>query len=141
MSAWWQEYVGLPFRFDGRDRSGIDCWGLVRLVFAERAGIDLPSYGEIRASDLARVAEIMTAARHLPPWQMEVPVPKARALDVVLMLGRRRGQAAERMHVGVMVDAARVLHVEAETAAVVVPLDHPQLRRRVCGVFRHEDLA
>ena len=35
------DYVGLPWRIGGRDRRGLDCFGLVRLVLAEQAGIIL----------------------------------------------------------------------------------------------------
>ena len=38
--SWAGAYVGIPYRDHGADRSGCDCWGLVRLVYRERARID-----------------------------------------------------------------------------------------------------
>ncbi len=32
---WAGRYIGLPFAEHGRDRGGIDCWGLVRLTLLE----------------------------------------------------------------------------------------------------------
>lgn len=43
---WADGYVGLPFKKMGRDRSGLDCWGLVRLILDEQAGVLLPAYSE-----------------------------------------------------------------------------------------------
>ena len=45
LEEWPSRWVGIPFLTHGRTREGCDCWGLVRLVYAERAGIQIPGYG------------------------------------------------------------------------------------------------
>jgi hypothetical protein len=42
--AWVADYVNIPFKNKGRDRSGADCYGLCRLVALERDGVLMPSY-------------------------------------------------------------------------------------------------
>lgn len=127
---WWADYIGLPFHDGGRGPLAYDCWGLVRRVYADRLGVDLPIYGEISARDLARVARAMDAGQG-NGWQA---VQAAAPLDVV---GMRSGSGGQRVvHVGVMVDAQRLLHVEAASAAVVVPVAHFSVAGRIVGYWR-----
>lgn len=50
--------------------------------------------------------------------------------------------AGRPLHVGVMLDARRVLHVEAATAAVIVEVERcTHVRARRLSFFRHEALA
>jgi hypothetical protein len=90
----------------------------------------LPAYGEISARDLMRVARAMDAAKD-DGWA--VPADR-RALDVCLMRAPTGGRRV--VHVGVLVDAARLLHVEAASAAVIVPLTHFSVAGRILGYRR-----
>lgn len=124
---WHGKYIGLPF---GEGPGQVTCWSLVCRVYGDRLGVDLPTYGEICARDLARVARAMDAGKD-DGWRV-VAVP--RALDVVLMRSGRGGQRV--VHVGVMVDHQRMLHVEQAAAAAVVPVTHYSVAGRIVGFRR-----
>lgn len=128
--SWWAGYVGMPFAEDREEGGGVTCWGLVRRIYAEQLAVDLPRYGEISARDLLRVARAMDAAKN-DGWNA---VQAVQAYDVCLMRGPRGGAAV--VHVGVMIDAQRLLHVEAATAAVVVPVTHFSVAGRILGYRR-----
>lgn len=36
------ELVGIEYRQGGADESGVDCWGIVRLIYKRLYGVDLP---------------------------------------------------------------------------------------------------
>jgi len=131
--SWWGKYIGAPYRDFGRDMSGLDCWGLVRLVFAQEMKIDLPEFAEIAPKDLRRVATAMIDGRDVGPWRAVDADP--RPFDVLVANSRIGGRLPG--HVGVMVDAGHVLHVWRATNACVMPLAHDFLRGRVLGVQRH----
>lgn len=122
-------YVGLSF---GEGPGAVTCWGLVRRVYADCLGVELPSYGEISARDLIQVARAFAAGQAAEPWRAVCGAP--RVLDVVLMRGPRGGHHV--VHVGVMVDQARLLHAEAATGAVVVPTRHISVAGRITGYRR-----
>jgi hypothetical protein len=63
-----------------------------------------------------------------------------RSLDVVVMYARAGGRRRPT-HCGVMVDGRRLLHIEANTDSVIVPVDHASVRFRIFGFFRHKALT
>jgi len=46
--AKFDKYIGIPYKNLGRDFDGIDCYGLVYLIFKNERGIVLPDYTELK---------------------------------------------------------------------------------------------
>lgn len=134
---WSNDYVGLPFVDGGRDRGGVDCWGLIRLVLKDQCEIEVPSYGTIAAKDLMSIAKQMEISNNMPPWKT---VTTPRQFDIVGMLGRAE-KARAMIHVGIMASDTHLIHVERLTDSVMLPLTHPSVKNRICGFYRHEQLA
>jgi cell wall-associated NlpC family hydrolase len=131
---WSSRYVGLPWREKGRSWAGIDCWGLVRLVYAEALGIELPSYIESYASvsERAEIAMLLSADCERWPWRPLLPGQAEGEFDVALFM--RAGIAA---HVGVIVGGGRMLHVEPEHESCVMKYRDGRWASRLLGVYRH----
>lgn len=120
-------YVGIPF-------SRLHCWGLVALVYADH-GVELPSYGEIGAKELLAIAHTVSRESAGEPWQ---PATEPyRKLDVVVM--KRLSETGKApVHVGVMLDARRMLHVTEAAASHIIRLGNPRLPFKVLSVHRHK---
>lgn len=136
-ALWTNNFVGIPFVNRGRTRKpGLDCWGLYRLVMAERAGIELPSWDAIDALDMPTVSTTIGLESTRPEWR-EVPLGEARDLDCVLMKGFLNGRSGS-WHVGCYVSGKRCLHVEKATAAVVSGWFW--IAPRLVSIHRHKGL-
>jgi cell wall-associated NlpC family hydrolase len=130
--SWVESYIGLPFKEHGRDRDGVDCWGLVRLVLAEQFNIDLPAYvaGYASTEDAADIARLIRG--EMGPW-VEVSQSNTRPGDAALM----RLQA-QPCHVSVIVAPGWMLHVEDGVDSCLDRYDGARWSRRVVGIFRYQ---
>jgi cell wall-associated NlpC family hydrolase len=129
------KYVGIPFAEHGRTPSGCDCWGLVRLFYYKEMGVLLPDLGPLYRDTTDADGMRRVYADQLGRWQ---PVDRPVAGDVALL-----NVAAGPVHVGVMVDVRRMLHVQRGTDAVIERVDSLLWKNRVRGFFRYsrEDAA
>lgn len=113
---WADPYVGLPFVKGGRDRAGLDCYGLVRLVLAEQAGVILDRFEDvIDVSEAGRVRGYVQGFR-------SVAAADARPLDMVIVnepvLSEGRWTRAP-IHIGVIAAPGLLLHINKNTLSRV----------------------
>jgi hypothetical protein len=142
--TWAGVYVGIPFRDHGRDREGCDCWGLVRLVIAERTGVALPCYATDydTETDAVGVGHCVTAARVSGVWDAVEGAPQPFDLaEMFSVLRARNGFAYPPLHVGVVIAPGWLLHTEVVTGALLVRLDERGLGKRIAGYWRHREVA
>lgn len=144
LPAFVRRYVGVPWLDYGRDLSGSDCWGMVRIVYAEQLSIELPAYSTgysgTRKEDAPRIAQLMTAgkddwvevARRPPTLMRELcPIGQARPFDVLLI--RQWGVPC---HVGLVVAPGAMLHIEEGVDSCVEEYDAPRWLPRIEGIYR-----
>jgi cell wall-associated NlpC family hydrolase len=119
-------FIGIPFVDRGYSHAGCDCWGLVRLVYAEVLGVDLPDY-PISAFDAeAAAAEF---PKHVDEYQrVRTPQP----LDIVL-ISVNHGHLD---HVGIYGGHGKFLHTTLRTGSVVARVVSPMWKTKVRGFYR-----
>lgn len=134
--AWVNDYVGVPYLVNGRDRSGWDCWGLIVVAFKEQRDIVLPDW------------RVSTTRDHLGELAEAVTVITRGVREAVRCGNAQRIEAAEPWaivtvqrrhlpnHVGVMV-GNYVLHCAEKTAGTVCePLQVFEARHGVPHFWR-----
>lgn len=125
----YSDLLASPFVDGGRDvRTGLDCWGLVRICFA-RCGMELPDY-LIGCMESERICLEMESAR--PQWvQADATTEKYIPALVVMRLA----QVAMINHVGVYIGQGRFLHTERHKGVHIDRTDSAWWRRHIEGFY------
>jgi cell wall-associated NlpC family hydrolase len=130
LQNWPSRYVGLPFKLNGRDRSGVDCYGLVCLIYKEQLSIELNPFKNIfidhTPETLLKVASIMKKDRD--NWI------KGDSIQPFDMIQLRTGRHA--FHVGVAIDSKTMIHIEYGIDCVIEKLTSPMWKNRVEWIYR-----
>lgn len=126
---WSNKYIGIPYKARGRDDRGVDCWGLVRLVYAEQYNISLPSLaGSYDPDDQERIGELMDLYRE--GWE-ETGTPEPGDIVLFRIMG-------EPTHLGVVVENNRFIHSILHKNVAVENLTSLSWSKRIIGYYRYK---
>ncbi len=130
--AWVETYIGIPYLEAGRTRAGLDCWGLIVLIWRERYGIDLPSYEGPHWRKGADAQEIGAAIDKEVARYRRIEAGAEREGDGILL--RLRGHP---LHIGLVVAPGWMIHTHETAAACIENYRGMAWNRRVLGFYRH----
>ena len=121
------DYIGIPYKERGRSLDGVDCWGLVCLMYADM-DINVPSYLHeyITSSDIDSVATAIN--KNKSNWR-KVEAPDVGDVLVFNIMGFP-------CHVGVYVGQGDFIHSFRGTAVCVERLNSISWTRRLSEVYR-----
>jgi cell wall-associated NlpC family hydrolase len=118
-------YIGIPYRHLGRDRSGIDCYGLVVLIYKEKLGIELPDVCNYKCRDDAH--NYMTAFYTSKKYEtvsgfnkLWYPVTKLEPYDILLFTADEYPQPT---HSAVYLGDGKFIHSLRGQAVVICRLE------------------
>lgn len=136
---WWAREIielNVPFKEKGRDRSGLDCWGVVHLGLRECFGVEVPSYvNEYKTiKDQKHLAELI--GTYLPEWK-PVDIRHVKAGDVALL-----EMDGRPIHVGLVYKRGWMVHIEANINVCSERYNSKAWGNgRLIGIYRHPALA
>ena len=113
-------YLGVPYKWGGTTRAGMDCSAFVRTIFRKTYGIELPR----TVRQMYGLGRTVSQRQNLKPG------------DLVFFRNTSSGPGVS--HVGIYLSKERFAHVGMSTGATITSLDHPYFYRRYVGARRVE---
>lgn len=126
----YDRYIGLPYRENGRDESGLDCWGLARVFYKQEMGIELPSYSELYTGSYD--SKVTEAINYYKDNWTRVESPQSGDLCLFRIMG-------EPSHVGIYIGSNKFLHSRDGKDSVIDSLDSSMWFKRLEGFYRYTE--
>lgn len=127
-----RRYIGIPFKDGGRGFDGLDCWGLVRLVWHEERGILMPDMGDEYSSAFERGDVCDLFGKYTSQdWNVDVTDQPRRELDVLVF-----SFGTLELHAGLWVAPGEMLHVMKGMETAVERYDIAKWSKRLSRVLR-----
>ena len=126
-----KEYIGIPFKSCGRDSFGLDCWGLLCLIYKERLDITLASYINeyVDAHSYSAISNAVNA--HIPEW---ISIKKGAEQPFDAIIFRLRGLP---IHLGMVIKPRQMIHVLPKLNTCLERYDTPLWDKRIRGFYRY----
>ena len=119
----YEDLIGVPFIDGGRDKSGMDCWGLAREMF-RRQGIDIPDYHVSAVSAVSVASQMGVDVEY---WQkLAQPV-----LGCLVLI--RLSPDVWANHVGIYIGDGKFIHAYSATGVSIGRLR--RWRSRIVGFY------
>lgn len=129
----YNNYIGLPYKDNGRDESGIDCWGLVRLFYKREYDIDIPSYTEqyVGRDDPTLTA---TITKFKADSWIKTNEPEPGNVVLFNILG-------QPTHVGIYLGEGKFLHSRGGLDSVVESTTNTKWKNRIEGYYKYSPIV
>lgn len=104
-------YLRIPFKHQGRDEHGADCFGLLRLFYQRELGVDLPDYTEDYAQEWWRETNLILDLYKTYQFKK---IKTFEFGNVILF----KNSTTTPGHIGIVIDDHNFLHMTREGSSV-----------------------
>ena len=132
--SWANKYMIIPFVEKGRSFDGADCYGLVRLIYKNELGIELPDYLGLYESTndrekLSKIINDESSKKWLNPEK-----GKEKPFDVIIL--EMRGVP---MHVGIVTKPGYMIHCAKGINTVYENYRNMRWEHKIRGFARYDN--
>jgi len=144
MRNWTHDYIGIPYKIRGRDADGLDCWGLICLIYRQKYKISLQQYnGDYENNNTPKDVRVLTrlyereTKNSIDGW---IPVERGKEQegDVILI-----PLVGNYTHVAICIGNGKMMHI---SNSINVTIEEylslkwkPRYNRSL--IFRHPELV
>lgn len=123
------KYLGIPYINMGRDIKGVDCWGLVVIIFKDILNVDLPDTLDKYEIDWSYKGKNYFNDCYVDRFTREIT---PQYLDIILI----KNSKGISNHAGVMVDSKHFIHAAEKAGVIVSNIKDSIWINRIEGYFR-----
>lgn len=132
-----EKYIGIPFKNGGRSLKGIDCYGLIWLIYKNELGIELPDFMDLCYTqgwykDSNIIEENIDSKKWIRVY------PPFRKFDGLLFYDTSNSDIAS--HIGMVVDNKKFIHITHRTKSMISVLDN-RWNKILYGGMRYNGLS
>lgn len=130
----WKKYINIPYKEFGRDFNGVDCYGLVALIYKEEKGLVIPDYTELAYNktryDIKSQEEHILSSMGIK-WVMSDNIKPFDAL-----IFNKRSNCKITSHIGLYIGNNKFIHVLENFPSHIERLSNPIWKSKLYGVMR-----
>lgn len=122
----------LPYVVGGRSRDGVDCWGLVVILYKEIYDQDVPEYPHVlmpNLDDSRRASREMLLELNRQTLFHQVDKPQAGDVILLNVLG-------DPLHIGVILGDNTMIHTGRSHGVVIENYMETKWKSKIAGIYR-----
>jgi len=125
IAKWAGDYVGVPYLAKGRSMAGLDCLGLLYLIYADHYGVRLPNYDHYTHENNRSIEAVFL--NNIGEW---TPTESRQAGALVML-----SIGGYTTHLGVCIGDNRFIHAMQGCDVAIDSLDSFRWKDRIEGVY------
>ena len=122
-----RKYLGIPYKHMGRSADALDCWGLIKAIYADR-GLDIYDLNGSYESEWSKNGKNYFLENYYKDWD-KVITPQF--LDVILINSAQHVAC----HAGVFLSYSKFIHC-TKVGVLVSKLSSSAWKNRIEGFYR-----
>ncbi len=127
-----KDLIGIPYLAGGRDKNGIDCYGLFIEVM-KRFGVAVPDFADIVAVCDNTIGRSKILQDQIDNEWEKISEPES-GCAVAIAMDYENPDIIQ--HLGVYVGKGKIIHIFRKMGVILSTIDNPMIKNRIRGYYK-----